>query len=510
MLMHEVLADAASKYSDNIAFDAPDGTFTFTEFQDRVNRLAGALQKLGLKKGDRISILAPNCANYIAFHYATSTIGVLFHVLNTRHVVGEMSFMLNNAETSALILHEEFADKLDELKEVCPSIQFVVGIGDVPGADYSADELVEANYPLTPVTDIEIDHPILLIYTSGTTGRPKGALQTHKGSVYIDRITAAQFEATPDDVYYAFMPYFHQAGLIRTRAVLRNGGQSTMLAQQDPETVARFLIEKGVSITMLVPPYDGKLVEISERDGLSLDKLRLIVGGGGMGEAHAKRIEAFCKKANCSYMGIYGQTEVTGPSLGLFSEEYFKRPTSCGKAFPEAEVQIWEDGKEAPRGTIGEIMFRSPGCIPGYWRNEEATKNLFTGEWLHTGDLAIMDEDGYVHFMDRKKELIKTGGENVYPAEVTAVIGQHPDVVDLLILGAPDATWGEAVCAAIVLKPGATMTQEELKEFCKGKLAGYKIPKKMKVMDAIPRSFSGKPEKLKLKELFIDPVKETV
>ncbi len=513
MLMHEVLADAASQFGDNIAFDAPDGMFTFTEFYDRVNKLAGALQTLGLKKGDRLSILAPNCANYIAFHYATSTMGVLLHVLNTRHVVSEMAFMLNNAETSALILHEDFADKLDELKAVCPSIRFVIGIGNVPGADHSADELVEANHPLAPVTDIDIDHPILLIYTSGTTGRPKGALQTHEGSVMVDRLTADAFLATEQDVFLAFMPFFHQAGLLRARAVLSRGGTIVIPPKMTAGETARYIAETRVSIAMLPPPYDTTLLEVADQDNASFSSFRLLLGGGGIGSAHAARIRAFCEKVDCRYMGVYGQTEVTGTAVAIFDEDYFKRPLSCGRPFPGIDLQVWDEaGVPLNVDEVGEIMIRSRTCIPGYWRNETSSRELYTGEWLHTGDLGKLDGEGFLYFVDRKKELIKTGAENVYPREVENVLRQHPDIEDMVVLGLPDPDgWGEMVVVVVVLKEKReNMMIEDVRSFCRGKLAGYKIPKKMRVMDAIPRSFSGKPEKLKLKALFVDPVKEAV
>jgi acyl-CoA synthetase (AMP-forming)/AMP-acid ligase II len=341
-----------------------------------------------------------------------------------------------------------------------------------------------------------------LIYTSGTTGRPKGALQTHEGSVMIDRLTAEALEICQNDVYLAFMPYFHQAGLIRTRATMINGGTNLITGKIDPDNLVLYIVKKRVSITMLVPPYDTLLTEIADREKLTFPSLRYIIGAGGAGPVHAERMRVFCERFDCRYMGIYGQTEVTGPATVITGEDYFSKPYSCGKPMREIDLQIWDEMKRpAPAGTVGEIMIRSKTCIPGYWNNDEANQSLYTGEWLHTGDLARIDEDGFVHFMDRKKELIKTGGENVYPREVEDVLGMHPAIADLVVIGLPNpGGWGEKVTAVVILKEGYTLSLDEVKTHCRNRIAGYKIPKELKIVDVIPRNHTGKIKKLELKE----------
>jgi acyl-CoA synthetase (AMP-forming)/AMP-acid ligase II len=508
-LLHEVLMHAAERHPDRVALQAPGRRLTFEELAQRVSRVAGGLAELGIERGDRVAILARNGPDYLVHHYATASLGAILLVLNTRHAEPEWLHALLDAQASALVVHEDFVPKLPSLRAGCPTIRFAVGIGDAQGVDHTTDALAGSGVRADP-SNVRPDDPALLIYTSGTTGRPKGALQTHRGSTTIDALTARSFEATEDDVYLAFMPYFHQAGLIRSRAVLTRGGRSLYdEGPQSPEHLARTLSKHAVSITMLVPPYDTQLAQIAARDGLNLSKLRLIVGPGGAGRRHAARMRAFCEAFDCDYLGVYGQTEVTGPATVVRGADYFANPATCGRALDGIELQVWDEaGAALPPGEIGEIMIRGETCVPGYWRNEAATQALYTEGWLHTGDLARLDERGFVYFVDRKKELIKTGGENVYPREVEDVIREHAAVADVAVLGLPDPDgWGERVAAAIVAR-GEAPSLDAIRDHCRGRLAGYKLPKALACVDEIPRNLTGKPLKRILRERFQDPSRE--
>jgi len=267
-----------------------------------------------------------------------------------------------------------------------------------------------------------------------------------------------------------------------------------------------------VSIGMLVAPYDKQLSDRLQASGTTLPMLRFIVGVGGYGPAHAKRMQTFCQQAQCRYMGVYGQTEVTGTVVAIFDEDYFQNPYSCGKPLPGIDLALWNDaGQTVGENDVGEIMIRSKTCIPHYWKNEQASQTLYSGEWLHTGDLAQFDKDGFLYFIDRKKELIKTGGENVYPKEVEKLLLSHPAIADAAVIGLPDIEgWGERVTAVVVLKETSetipdhekTITTETIKAFCQGKIAGYKIPKQVHCVNTIPRNFTGKPLKQALKKTF--------
>ncbi len=503
-LIQDICRKAVHNNGGGIAFDSLDRQLTFDQFWERIRSVAGALSNLGVKNGDRVGILSANCADYIVCHYATASIGAILLVLNTRHTSAELLWALNDAEASVLILNREFQPFLPELRAGCPSIGFTVGIGSKGNADFSFDELAEAQREIAGTRRLSEKDPVLLIYTSGTTGRPKGALQTHEGSVMIDQLTANALETCQNDVYLAFMPYFHQAGLIRTRATMLNGGTNLIASKMDPESLVSYIVDKNVSITMLPPPYDTLLTQIADRDRLTFPSLRFIVGAGGAGLGHAARMRSFCRRFDCRYMGVYGQTEVTGPATIIADEDYYSMPHSCGKAMVGIDIEIWDEEKNPlPRETVGEIMVRAKTCIPRYWKNEEASRALYTRDWLHTGDLARIDDDGFVFFVDRKKELIKTGGENVYPREVEDVLASQPAISELTVMGMPDpGGWGEKVTAVAVVEEGQSLTLEEVKDHCRDKIAGYKIPKTLKIVKSIPRNHTGKILKRVLQEQF--------
>jgi acyl-CoA synthetase (AMP-forming)/AMP-acid ligase II len=377
----------------------------------------------------------------------------------------------------------------------------VAGIGSVDGADFDTDALVSAKKSVLHTPTLSADHPVLLIYTSGTTGLPKGCLQSQQGSTTIDQLTADALGATERDVYMAIMPYFHQAGMIRSRAVMLRGGSNIVPEGLGMEAIADLMVERGVTITMLVSGQQaGILLDKAMNQGRDFSALRLLISGGGMGAKVMPMMKLLCDTLQCDFMGIWGQTECTGPVTVVKTDVAFSNPSTCGKPMHGIDLQIWGDDEQPlPTGETGEIMVRS-GMTARYWKNPEANAQLYTGAWLHTGDLGRLDADGYLYFVDRKKDLIKTGGENVYPQEVEVVLNQHPSIAELTVLGLPDPTWGQAVAAVIVPKAGCDLSLEDVKAFCQGKIAGYKIPKSIHLVDRIPKNETGKVIKRELRD----------
>lgn len=509
-LLHEVLLQSMLKFPGRIAFETieTNKSITFAEFFRRIECLAGALADLGVKKGDRVSILAENCVDYIGYHYATAMLGAILHVINTRLSEQEMIWIINNAESSLMIIDETHVVHWPAFSRSCPPLRFMIGIGDVAGSKYGTADLVEAAVPLKKRPALSSKDPVLLIYTSGTTGLPKGALQTHEGSTTVDALTAEFLELTDRDVYLAFMPYFHQAGLIRTRAVMAVGGKNVVSGKKwDNARLPFYMAERKVTVTLLIPPIDTLVLETVRKEDLSLSTLRLIIGGGGLGQAYADRMKVFCERMHCISSGIYGLTECTGPVTVIKGDDCFRKPDSCGKPMPGIDLEIWdEQNRPVPIGEIGEVMVRGKTAIPGYWRNETATKELYTDDWVHTGDLGRLDEEGFLYIVDRKKDMIKTGAENVYSKEVEDVLCQHPSIADVAVIGLRDAKpggWGEVVTAIVVNKPDVPpVSVDDLKEFCKGKIGGYKAPKIVHHVNAIPRNAIGKVLKVELRKQF--------
>ena len=495
-LIHTLLDQAAGSHGQRVAIEDGDDHLTYQQLNSRSESTANALEDLGIKEVDRVAILSPNCADYLVLQYAVSRLGAILEVLNTRNVTDELIYAFNNAEASCLFIHNDCIEHLQGL-ESCQSLRFSIGLNAVNECTHNLNKLLKKTAARKLSFIISSDAPAVLMYTSGTTGRPKGAIQNQENSVQADRITVKLLDLISTDRFLAFMPFFHQAGLIRARAVLSQGATLVIPKNVSTENIVDFLLEKRITVTMLVPPYSGQLIDQCEEKNISLPDLRMLIGGSG-----GKRFKEFCTKNKCQSMMVYGQTEVTGLITAIFNEDAWERKGSVGKVVEDMEMEIWdEDGNALKAGATGEIMAKSIRCVSGYWNNKEASESLYTREWMHTGDLGRVDEEGFLYFINRKKELIKTGGENVYPIEVENVISNHPNVKDVVVMGMLDKTWGEMVVAVLVTKDNEGITNEDLKQFCAGKLSGYKIPKKVHCIEEIPRNHTGKPNKLLLTEL---------
>ena len=501
--LHDSLFNTARRLPDRVAVCSKGEEMTFEALASRVEHLAGALESLGLKQGERISLISQNRADYLTYHFATSMMGIVLHVMNTRHVTREWLWALNDAGSSALIVDETHAGAIADLRAGYPSLRFVVGIGAVSGADHATDALVDAGRSPRERPLIAPEQPVMLIYTSGTTGLPKGCLQTQRGSTTIDRLTADAVQATEQDVYMAIMPYFHQAGMIRSRAIMLRGGTNVVPEDLGIESIADLMVEKGVTVTMLVSAKQSLiLLDKATNQGRDFTSLRLLISGGGMGPKTMKGLKLICDTLGCGFMGIWGQTECTGPVTVVQGAAAFENPLTCGRPMRGIELQIWKDDKQVlPAGEIGEIMVRSD-TTASYWNNAEANDALYTGPWLHTGDLGRLDEQGYLYFEGRKKDLIKTGGENVYPLEVETVLSEHPAVREVAVIGLADPEWGEAVVAVVVSANGRPVSTTELREFCRDKIAGYKIPRRVETVTEIPKNGTGKVLKTALLKRF--------
>lgn len=501
--LHDALFDTAARFGNRVAVHGDGEDVRFADLAQRVEHLAGALESLGLKAGDRISLISCNRLDYLCYHFATSTMGIVLHVMNTRHVTREWLWAMNDAGSSALVVDETHAHAAEELRAGCPSLRFVAGIGNVAAADHATDALVDAGRRPSDRPRIGADHPVMLIYTSGTTGVPKGCLHTQRGSTTIDQLTADAMGATERDVYMAIMPYFHQAGMIRSRAVMLRGGCNVVPGDMDMAAVTDLMVDRGVTVTMLVSAKQGlALVDKAINRGGDFTSLRLLISGGGMGPKTMRSLKMVCDVLGCEFMGIWGQTECTGPVTVVCGTTAFDNPMTCGRPMPGIELQVWDDGERvAPTGEIGEIMVRSD-MTASYWHNPEANAALYSGQWLHTGDLGRLDAQGYLYFEGRKKDLIKTGGENVYPLEVETVLGEHPAIREAAVIGLPDPEWGEAVTAVLLPVEGHRVSIEEVRAFCRDRIAGYKIPRRIEVVSEIPKNETGKVLKAALRARF--------
>jgi len=499
--LYDEVINAANAYGAKVAFTSATESITFEGFRDRVVAISGGLQQIGVKRGDRISILADNSIDYLAYHYAATIAGAFLHVINVRLALGEIAWAIDDAESHVLIMDENYTNHVGPIREACASSnRKIVSCGDVVNADISTAELIAMD--ATPdAVQHGLNDPVVLIYTSGTTGRPKGALQTHAGSLHADRCAMDAIGFSEMDRFLAMMPFFHQAGLIRPRANLMAGGETIVLGRMTPSEVSDALRQHEVSVTMIASGLQiAAIAEAAAESPNDFKALRLLIAGGGLGTDRMGKMQQVCALLDCDYMGVYGQTEATGPVTASRGPECFDRPDSCGTALPGFEIAVWnEDGSVLAPHERGEVMVRGVATA-SYWRNDAANTALYTDSWLHTGDLGYSDKDGFLYLAGRIKELIKTGAENVYPREVEEVLSQHQSINDVVVFGMPDEAWGEAVAAAVILEAGTHLDLGELKSFCRGKIGGYKTPKYLYIVEEIPRNETGKPLKHVLRE----------
>jgi len=482
---------------------------TFREFGERVARLAGALQQLGMVPGDRVSMLALNSDRYLEYMQGTWWGGGVLNPINIRWAVPEIVYSLDDCNTRFLLVDDYFLPMVEDIRRQVrnPLTLIYAGEKQAPAGvlDYEA-LLAEAK----PVEDAGRggEDIACIMYTGGTTGFPKGVMQTHLNlwSACIQRMAEIHQNSEQRDLHV--MPLFHIAGLARVVSGFIAGGSHVIQPTFDASAVLRAISEEGVTDAILVPTMILGLLAHPEFDKHDLSSLQRLTYGAS--PTAGEMIEqVLAKLPNLQLSHSYGLTEACpivstnppenhGPAArksGLIR--------SVGRGGMGVNVKIVdESGIEVPRGTVGEIIVRGPNIMVGYWNKPEETAKALRDGWLFTGDGAYMDEQGYLFIVDRLKDMIVSGGENVYSAEVENIIARHPAVLMCAVIGVPHEQWGEAVHAIVVRKPGAQVSDEELRGYCREYIASYKCPKSVEFRDALPLTGAGKILKRELREPF--------
>jgi fatty-acyl-CoA synthase len=473
---------------------------SYAEWDGRATRLAAGLLARGLAKGDRVGVLAYNCVEWMEIYVALARAGLVAVPVNFRLTGPEIAYILGHAEAGAVIAGPEFTGTVDGIRGELPVARdrFVV-LGDAPNAGWAAYEDViatgDASWDFPPVKQ---DDTCALMYTSGTTGRPKGAIRSHGGSSLIAFATALEMGFTRDDVGLLVMPLCHANSLYFGTTFVHLGATCVIDDRRsfDPEALVRTLAEEKVTFTSLVPTHYIMVLALPEAV-----KRRYDVGSVGklmISSAPARRdtklaiLEFF---RNGKLYELYGSTEHGWVTL-LRPHEQLDKLGSVGREWAgSGAIRILDEhGNEVPDGEVGELYSRTSYVFDGYWKNAEKTAEAFRGDWCSVGDMARRDEQGYIWLVDRKSNMIISGGENVYPSEVEGVLGAHPKVKDVAVIGVPHDKWGEAVQAVIVLHEGQAASAEEMRAWCKQSLAGFKCPASvMFIADAdMPRTATGK------------------
>jgi acyl-CoA synthetase (AMP-forming)/AMP-acid ligase II len=484
-----------------VARDTWGTILTRGDLRARANRFAQALLAAGLGPGERIAVVAKNCLDYLSLYLGAAKSGTVIVPLNYRLAPGEWTYIVNDAEARLLLARDPYADAVHAVQDELKSVEHFVALGAAtPEGWLDFESWTGAQPSAEPVVDLDPADDVIQMYTSGTTGLPKGVVLTHHSvTTHLTQLRVCT-QAVAGTRLQVAVPFYHVAAAVGSLNTLCSGGSLYLHEEFVPDEVVRVLDEEGIGTTFLAPAMIQALLnfvpDVAER---SYRDLRLIFyGAAPIAEETLRRaIEVF----GCEFAQGFGQTEATGMLTYLTADDHQRalsgeRPEllrSCGRAAPATDLKILDEaGVEQPPGSTGEIVARGPQLMRAYWKLPESTAATLRDGWLHTGDAGYLDEEGYLYIQDRIKDMIVSGGENVYPAEVEQVLFQHPGIADAAIIGIPDDRWGESVHAVVQLKPGHEVGAEELIDFCRPLLAGYKRPRSVEFIDLMPRNASGK------------------
>ena len=504
----------AMLYPEKIAMKEIEGTrvYRYKELHERVNRMGNALHGLGAHKGDRVAILSQNSFEYIESALSVPNAGLIYVVCNFRLAPPEIAAVLADAEPSILFVQDQFVEIAQNLKNSVPSIKQFVYFGDPkkkPEGWYDYEELIKDASPADQSAEVGEDDIAMLMYTSGTTGLPKGVMQTHGNFYHAGRVCSRNNNLTMDDRVFIVCPMYHITAHYTFFGSLYASAPAFIFPRWDVDLFLSTTEKEKLTAGMFATPMVMMILDSPnlKKHNISSWKNLWFAGAGIIPSVYKKFIDTFG-----NILGEHhGTTESTGVTTNLsptdiqeaFDRGDFNILESCGRASYDMEILI-VDEKNVPvsPGGLGEMIIRGPGMSLGYWRKETATNKAFRGEWFHTEDVCSIDNWGYIRVIDRLKDMIITGGENVYPAEVEKVLHHHPYVKESCVIGTPHPVWGEAVTAVIVLKNGETVTPSDFTNYCKGKIAGYKVPKIVHFIPELPRNATGKILKKELREQF--------
>jgi fatty-acyl-CoA synthase len=496
-----LLTNAANRYPDRTAIVFEGRRFSYREFNERVNSLVKAFAELGVRKGDKVAAMLYNSNQIVEAYFAAAKMGAVFVPINFRFKEREASYILDHSDAVIFVYGEEFEEMVASLRSKLSKVKQYVCVGEAAGGALDYEELMARFPPKEPEEKITEDDECQLMYTSGTTGRPKGALITHGNVLWNLVNTMVAREDVPGDTSLVVGPLYHTAALnnhFTIRVAL--AGTSMIMRRFDPREMMEIIERERINVVSGSPAVFNFLLQLpnlEEYDTLSVTKC---TAGSAILPVETKNrlLKLF---PNCGGVyDVYGCTE-TSPSITILSARDSLRKHACvGKPllFLEAKV-VDEDANEVPVGEIGEVICRGPIVMKGYYKDEEGTKEALRGGWLHTGDLARVDEEGFFYIVDRKKDMVISGGENIYPREIEEVLYTHPKIAEAAVIGVPDDVWGESVKAVVVLKESETLTEKEVIEFCEAHLASYKKPRSVDFVQVLPRNPSGKVLKTELR-----------
>jgi long-chain acyl-CoA synthetase len=518
MLIGDMLRRNARLSSRKIALIDGLKAFSYGELDARANRLANALLRLGVKKGDKVAFMGKNCHQFVEYYFALAKGGFVSVPVNARLSSDEASYIVNHSETRTLICTEDVYATVRKMRSRGSRIKWIISTRNGENELLSYEKCLAEVSEEDPIQDVGPDEVSMIMYTSGATGVPKGVIATERNIMANINTMCLELSIVPEDITVLVMPLYHIGGFWPVMSLAYRGGTIILLPQFGLEAMLKTVEDRKVTLLNVVPTMLIRLISYPNLSDYCLDSLRLIMYAGAPIPIQQLKKAMAILGPHRFYTGL-GCTEANGGVTSFSTTEHAlegpmaSKLSSVGKDTMGVEVAIVDEhGNKLPPGKIGEIICRGDNVAQGYFKMPEETAAVFKNGWLYTGDMGYRDEDGYVFVVDRKKDIIISGGENVASREVEETLHQHPAVQQACVIGVPDDEWGEAVKAIIVLDPTAkgTVGEADLIEFCRLRLAGYKKPRSIDFVEDLPKNAAGKIDKARLRKLYTEKQKEAV
>ncbi|HTR68855.1 MAG TPA: long-chain fatty acid--CoA ligase [Mycobacteriales bacterium] len=499
-----VLAHHARRTPDKaLAIDGGEVS-TYADLAARTSATATGLAERGVGRGDVVGLLSYNCTEFLEVLFAANHLGAIAMPINWRLAAPEVRYILEHSQARALVCDAALVDLATAAVEGMTAQGLVqVCIAATPPTGWTALADLRVDGPCAPCAPCAPDDVHRLMYTSGTTGRPKGVMLTHANLAWKNLAHIVELGFTSEDLGLACGPLYHVGALdLTTTSLIAVGGTTIIHRAFDAAAVVEEIERSRVTAVWLAPAMVNAIMALPDIDRRDLSSVRLVVNGGEkMPIPLIERIKTVFSRA--WFADAYGLTETVSGDTFLDRDSILTKRGSVGRPCLYLDLDIWDEGGvPVPVGEPGEIVMRGPKVFPGYWRDPDATATAFAGGWFHTGDIGVRDEDGYLFIVDRLKDMISSGGENIAGSEVERVLYEHPAVLEAAVVGRPDERWGQVPVAFVVQREGAAATADELVEHCRSQLAKFKVPKQITFIDALPRNPSGKVLK---RELRADP-----
>jgi long-chain acyl-CoA synthetase len=504
----KILVQNTARHPEKMALTFEDRTYTYSDFNKLVNRFANGLMIQGVKKGEKIALMMKNSDSFAIAYYACAKIGAVVVPMNFRLVEREVRYILDQSDSVLVICDQEYEALVHEAKSGISQVRQVITVERPAIIGNLSIEAVLSDKHDEPPVEINKTDDLHILYTSGTTGNPKGAVFDHQRVTDVIVSLMGTLGYHSEEKFIHIAPLFHAAQLVICLTSSFFLGASNVIHREfNPSAIFRDIEKYKISTFFAVPTMYKFLLQYPDRDQFDVSSIkRFLYGAAPMSGEEVKACMEFFKSRN--FYSLCGLTEAGPSGIYLSPEDHQAKVGSAGKnALLLTEVKIVANGHETKPGEVGELILKGRSIMKEYYKKPKETAETIRDGWLYTGDLGIKDEDGYVYIVDRSKDMIITGGENVYSVEVENVLSTHPQIQDVAIIGTPDPEWGEVVTAVIVLKTGETIDFGELEAFCRKHLSAYKIPRKVIFKEELPRNASGKLMKFKLRETInkVDP-----